>query len=60
MTWNDLAKHIERMSLDQRKDNVTVKVQSLDGFFTDVTLEITGEEPDVLDPNAFYLDVDNG
>ena len=57
MTWKKLAEEISRWTEEQQGQDVTCRVQSMDEFGV-ATLEITGEEPDVLDPSSYYLDVD--
>lgn len=57
MTWIELAERINRMTEEQQNSNISAYVQSMDEFFP-VTLDITGENEDVLNPNEFFINVD--
>ncbi len=56
MTWKQLKQHIENMTEQQQNDDVTVHVQSMDEYFGDISIQVTGYE-ELLDPDSFYLDV---
>lgn len=63
MTWKQLADAIKGWTPEQQNQDVTVHLQTTDEFYGgrggdgEVILDVTGEEPDVLDPNSYYLDI---
>lgn len=54
-SWHQLAERIAKMSPEERDEDATVYVESLDEYYSVDAIEVADEDNDMLDEGVLFL-----